>query len=265
MKLSEIIAQETGMPPEHVIGHARIARWTPEVFREQMQREGWPERFHEAIEEGIRRSAEERSSKRLADALHDGPAAMARLSMAERVELVDPRLQNTAESYDPDNESRLLCGPTALGKSMAAVCVIERALRAMIARGLRRNLTGEASYIYETIVTTSVQPILWVRAAALPSARLQAKLGTGEADLVHNAMQADFLVLDDLGWESKRAGADDVIGEVMQARYDAGKPSLTTTGLRYEQAIERYGEAYVRRLVECRGNKGKVVDLWPRA
>jgi DNA replication protein DnaC len=81
---------------------------------------------------------------------------------------------------------------------------------------------------------------------------------------VSRAVTARFLVLDDLGWESRRSNADDVVCEVIAARYDAGRITYATTGLRIGQLEERYSSAVVRRLLESGGLKGKVIDCWPK-
>ena len=82
--------------------------------------------------------------------------------------------------------------------------------------------------------------------------------------MVAEAKRTHVLFLDDVGWESRRAGADDVISEVIASRYDSGYPTYVTSGLTLAGFTERYGDAIVRRIVECGGMSGKVVDLWPR-
>jgi DNA replication protein DnaC len=105
--------------------------------------------------------------------------------------------------------------------------------------------------------------IAWFRATDLPRAVLQCKLGEEPAD-VKKAMEADFLVLDDLGWESRRADADSVLTDVLMVRYDTGRPTLVTSGLTFEEFRSRYRDPIIRRIVECAGVNGDVIDLWPK-
>jgi hypothetical protein len=128
-----------------------------------------------------------------------------------------------------------------------------------------RILNGGARAWVTDAVSSLPRPLFrWVRAYDLPNARLEHSFGEGEADLVRAASTAELLFLDDLGWESRRAGADDVVMEVLGARYDAGRITVATTGMPTKQLVDRYGEAVVRRIVESGGMPGKVLDLWPK-
>jgi DNA replication protein DnaC len=176
------------------------------------------------------------------------------MGVDELAKLVTPELKAEALLYDPfKNGGRLVCGPTGVGKSVAGVAALRRA------HGLRPANMNE---LWDK--DNLGRSLLWVRAFDLPNARLLLKgLGEGEAPLVAAAITADFLVLDDLGWESRRAGADDVVTEVIAARYDAGRITYATTGLTLAKFTERYGSAIARRLTETAGIRGEVVDLWP--
>jgi DNA replication protein DnaC len=177
------------------------------------------------------------------------------MGVEELGKLVAPNLRPEALEYDPFKAGgRLVCGPTGVGKSVAGIAALRRM------NGLK---PANMNDLWEK--DEAGRRCVWVRAFSLPNARLEVGLGEGEAPLVASAVAADFLVLDDLGWESKRAGADDVVTEVIAARYDTGRITYATTGLTLAKFIDRYGSAVARRLVESGGIKGKVVDLWTEA
>ena len=101
-----------------------------------------------------------------------------------------------------------------------------------------------------------------MRSFDLVNARLHSAFGKGEAEVVSWAIKAQFTVIDDLGWESKRANADDVVLEVIAMRYDAGLPTYVSTGLKLDDLIGRYGDAVVRRIQQAGGKPGKVLTAW---
>ncbi len=233
---------------------ARFAGWHPERFAaEAQQPAGLRERFAAAVDVGVAADLARRIDRRVLEALADGPKALATFGVDELAKLVTPELQAEALLYEPFKMGgRLVCGPTGIGKSVAGVAALRRA------HGLRPANMNE---LWDKDNLGRV--CLWVRAFGLPNARLANGLGGGEAPLVAAAVAADFLVLDDLGWESRRAGADDVVTEVIAARYDAGRITYATTGLTFDKFTDRYGSAIARRLTETAGLKGEVVDLWP--
>jgi hypothetical protein len=233
---------------------ARFAGWHPERFaQEARQPDGLRARFAEAVEAGVAADLARRIDRFMLEALTDGPRALATMGVDELAKLVSNELQAEALMYDPFKMGgRLICGPTGLGKSVAGVAALRRS------HGLR---PADMNALWDKDNLGRV--CLWVRAFGLPNARLANGLGGGEAPLVASAIAADFLVLDDLGWESRRAGADDVVTEVIAARYDAGRITYATTGLTYQKFVDRYGSAIARRITETAGVKGEVVDLWP--
>jgi DNA replication protein DnaC len=201
-------------------------------------------RFAAAVRLGSVAEQERRIERQMKAILGSGPAALAGLSVEALAKLSkDQRLARLAREYEPQRDGgRVVCGPTSIGKSTTAAAIV------------RRRLQPKAPAAAQH----------WARAFDLPNARLGHGLGDGEAPAVERAIAADFLVLDDLGWESKRAGADDVVTEVIAARYDAGRITFATTGLHLDQLEARYSSAVVRRLLEAGGLKGKVIDCWPK-
>lgn len=237
---------------------AAIAGWNGARFKAEAEVMGIAIRFREAVKTGAQERAWAAETGCMIEILKTGPVALAGLNQTSLVKLIpETILGATSGRYDPFSEGgRLVLGPTGTGKSVTGVCVLRRLL------GVRASDYAPRSERIDCYARREHRVMAYVRAFDLPNARLALKLGTGEADLVDRAARADFLVLDDIGWESKRAGADDVVLEVIAARYDAGKPTYATTGLRLEQFEQRYGSAVVRRLTEAGGLPGAVIDLW---
>jgi DNA replication protein DnaC len=102
--------------------------------------------------------------------------------------------------------------------------------------------------------------VTWVVARDLAAATMAYPLGKGTCPAVEQAQEADVLVLDDLGLERDHGA----ILDVMQARYQFGRVTWVTSGLNVVQLVERYGEAFYRRLVEMNGTAGKVVTAFSK-
>lgn len=236
------------------VRRARFAGWHPARFDEELKvPEGLPARFAADVRAGVAVDLDRRIDRYMRDLLIDGPIALAKYSVEQLATFVNPKLQAEALTYDPFTAGgRLIAGPTGVGKSVAGIAVLRRM------HGLQ---PANMNKLYDE--ANDGNGCAWVRAFELPNARLENRLGDGEAELVTEAIKARFLVLDDLGWESKRAGADDVVVEVIAARYDAGRPTYATTGLTLPKFTDRYGTAIGRRLTDAGGLKGTVVNLWP--
>lgn len=253
-EVTETVCPVLDIDREELVRRSRIAGWRLWTWTDELAEPGWEQRFADALDAGKQRLAEQKRQTiafRVGHALTDGPFALGSLSMTELLERIDAKLRPLAEQLSPEHGGRLICGPTGIGKTTALVA----ATRRLIADNVEhpdpsRPLAGV--------------DLRWVRAADLPIARLGLGLGHGEAELVERARNCQILCLDDLGWESRRAGADDVIGEVIAYRYDTGRVTWVTTGLKPEQVVEKYGEAFTRKICEAGAKPGKVLDLWPK-
>lgn len=254
--LAEQLCAELGIEPDEFMERCRLAKWKAARFREELATDGWQERFAAAVTDG----REEILSGRMHRALRYGPLALSEARFSELLGRIDAKLRPLAEGLRPEHGGRLICGPTGCGKTSALVAVVRRLETERPLLGPNSN--DDIDALLEGM--RRLPEVVWVRAQDLPVARLAHALGKGEAELVENAKHAGILVLDDLGWESARAGAADVVVEVLAERYDHGRITWATTGLRPEQLSERYGDALVRRVCETGGRAGKVVDLWPK-
>lgn len=160
--------------------------------------------------------AEDQARERARQAARE--ARRARIA-AKRAELearpgVHPRLLEAVRRRP--TPSALLLGPTGVGKTTAALW-------------LRAGLAGP-----------------WRHARELAACERRHPLGEGEPPALSEACSAPVLYLDDLGTEDVRDVA--VLQHVLERRYAAGLPTVTTTGLTRDQLTERYGAATVRRL-----------------
>jgi DNA replication protein DnaC len=207
------------------------------------------------------RAIEKKTSELLRDMLAPfGPVVVAewpRDALLARVKV--DSLRKLATSYNPPKHGgRVVSGPTGLGKSLAAVATIRR----VWCRPLAEQFFADNYGFMQALLAGRQPRILWARAFDLPNARLQQKFGTGESTLVERAKRADFLVLDDLGRESKRAGAEDVVEEIVFDRYDSGRLTIVTTGLRVADLLARYGDAVVRKVTESGNLTGAALALF---
>lgn len=236
-----------------LIARLRLVRWTRERLRAELVSPRWPRSLDEACAAAL----DERGDQTVRSVLASGPSALLERTDAELFDRVHPHLHRLAREYDPTRDGgRIIDGPTGVGKSTTGVLVTRR-----LGRAAARRLGPVPLAEYCPAIAGQ---IAWARACDLPVARLSHGLGDGDPELVARAKHAVFLVLDDLGWESSRAGADDVLPEVVAHRYDHGRITLATTGLRPEQLAAKYSDAFVRRLLEAGGKAGCIVDLWPK-
>jgi hypothetical protein len=247
-----------GLSHQELVQRAKLAGWPPARFADELATPGWEGRFRAAVEAAVANASEEALTR----LLRHGAASLASKSQLLAA-VPDRRLQNFAREYDPQaHGGRIIAGPTGIGKTLGCVALLRRMVEWQI---LTRGARAWTSLGFDfAIGKVAPHPFRWVRAYDLPNARLEHGFGEGEAELVSEASKAEFLILDDLGWESRRAGADDVVMEVLAARYDAGLVTVATTGLRVSELSERYGDAVVRRIVESGGKPGRVLDLWPQ-
>lgn len=142
----------------------------------------------------------------------------------------------------------LLLGPTGSGKS--TVCAI--LFRQLLAHGVRHG--GEA--------WERARFMAWFRADDLAEAKREHPLGKGEAPDMMRASRARLLVLDDAGWDRDPTACS----VVLAARYEAGLPTIITSGKTELELIAHYGAAVVRRMTETGGGRpgGGLMARFPK-
>lgn len=133
-----------------------------------------------------------------------------------------------AHIKDTPEANIVFSGATGVGKSVAAAIVVRS-----------RNVR-----------------CCWYAARDLCEKVRQWPLGKGEPEDIERAKGAGLLVLDDLGLESADHGT---LLSIIEARYWKALPTITTTGLGTDELIEKYGEAFYRRLLNCGPHKGRLV------
>jgi DNA replication protein DnaC len=166
---------------------------------------------------------------------------------SERVQ--DPRLRRAAEQYRVEKNGNLvLLGPAGCGKTMVVASIIKRLCAEAV-----------AAFVSDSSKLEYAARVVWTTAADLHNSRRQHRLGEGEAPDFLRAETAPLLVLDELGQEM----ADDRwLLEFLNARYNRGLPTITTSGLTLPELEKRYGVGAVRRLVEP---TGQFLDLFNAA
>lgn len=161
-----------------------------------------------------------------------------------RVELIRriaPALFIVAENWDWSSPNLVLLGQSGAGKTTAAAYLI----RKLCADGVRQG--GEPFDL--------ARLIRWQECRELSALVRESRLGTGTPEAITRCQNARLLVLDDLGAHDDRSALE----RVLNARYERGWPTITTSGLTPDELQRDLGEAIFRRLVEMRGRKGRVV------
>lgn len=202
------------------------------------------------------RRIDEQDEQVAQQALYEGPRALSKLCNGALLACIrSPELRQWADTYATEDGGKLIIGPTSIGKTSAVVWAVKRVVKLSRAE-FRKN--AEAVGVPGPI--GKGLSVCWTRAVELASARLQHGLGEGEAPMIRKAEDARLLVIDDLGWETR----SDTLEAVLACRYDRGLPTLVTSGKTAGELVERYGQAFLRRIVESRGEWGAVLDLFPK-
>lgn len=185
-----------------------------------------------------RPSDEERVARRKASALQSAieqavakvpPAyAGAELDAAWLSELVGGAALTRAREAFLERAGALV-GPPGSGKSSLAAAIFKHAAR--------QERETQRLYWYR-----------WISSHKLAKARAGQPLGEGEAPLVEAALDASFLVLDELGGEDPRYAS--AVAEVLYERYEQQRVTWVTTGVGPKEIATRYGGGIARRVFE---------------
>lgn len=146
--------------------------------------------------------------------------------------------------------STAFVGPPGSGKTSLAVAAFRTVVEAaalegpMPMPGLTRRGDGLTHRMFS--------------AHALAKARAFHPLGEGEAPAVLAALNADLLLLDELGGEDARYASS--VTEVIYERHAANRPTWITTGVDPKAIATRYGGGIARRVFE----EAKVFQLGKR-
>lgn len=157
-----------------------------------------------------------------------------------------PRALAAVSSWRWGSGNLVLLGKTGTGKTSAAAWLV-------------RKLCAQATQCGGEALQRALL-IRWQSCRDLSEVGRETKLGTGTPEVVQRCQYARLLVLNDLGIDDDRK----TLERVLDARYERGWPTITTTGLRARgvNSLEAaLGDALTRRLVECGSDRGTFVDL----
>lgn len=108
--------------------------------------------------------------------------------------------------------------------------------------------SGKTSLAVACLRAVESPGVMYVPAASLERARIEHPAGRGEAPLVHRAMTAPLVLIDDLGQDKPTSIS--AIEAVLLERHNAELPTWVTTGLTESEIEARYGAGVSRRLTE---------------
>lgn len=184
-----------------------------------------------------------------------------RARRAELEQRAHERMRSVANGWWFDGPNLLILGPTGVGKTSGAALIVRRliedAIRTPVAfeRDARRHWRGCGSSFELAGL------IRWQGCRELSTAMREHPLGQGTPEAIARCQNARLLVLDDIG------GSDDpgALERVLNARYERGWPTITTSGLSTRDLAATFGDAMVRRMLQRRGRDGLVVSLFERS
>jgi len=172
--------------------------------------------------------------------------------------ITDPRLRAFAERFDPEQHGgALVLGPTGIGKTIAALCLMLRCMAKQARDAFESDLT-----VPFTEITTPRCAKSWASYDARDLGNAMQHTGLSDADhaSITRAKTADFLILEDLGWE--RGFHVEALIDIAAPRYRRCLPTIVTSGERHDVLRERYTDAVLRRFWNIDGKDGAIVDCW---
>lgn len=184
------------------------------------------------------------------DTLHDGPRLYRRRCDCERAEEIEEKigalqdrciesvkfrlvtfadddgtdrktgeiLRRYAEKWadmQRENIGLLLHGEVGGGKTFYSACIANAIIEA-VARD------GWAYGKHAPVRMTTVQAL---------RDEMQTDYGSKKARVLDEVREIDLLILDDFGFEKKTTAADELLFDIINARYESGKPLIVTTNL----------------------------------
>lgn len=131
--------------------------------------------------------------------------------------------KNYANNFSEDSPSLFLFGGTGLGKTFLSSCIANKLLK-----DGRNVVFGSILDLFRKI----------------ESEHFGRSLGN-TADIIINA---ELVILDDLGSEFQTSFTDSVLYEILNDRLNLGKPTIISTNLTMEELNKKYNERIVSRL-----------------
>jgi len=180
---------------------------------------------------------------RLKGVLEQLPIGMHRATRQELESRIDERVLRAVLGWRWGSGNLVLMGATGCGKTSGAAHLV-------------RRLCFEAA-IHGGQAFELASLIRWQSCRDLSEVGRETRLGTGTPEPVQRCQYARLLVLNDLGAHDDRG----TLERVLDARYERGWPTVTTTGLGAAQLEQAFGDALSRRIFECGANRGAFVEV----
>lgn len=184
------------------------------------------------------------------DSLHDGPILFRRRCDCEREEEIEAEIERLrgqciesdkfrcvtfadddrsdrktgeilrryAEKWaemQKENIGLLLHGEVGGGKTFWTACIANAIIADEARKGTKGGWRG---------------PVLLTTAQALRD-KAQKDYGSQKARVLDSVREVGLLILDDFGFEKKTSASDELLFDIINARYDSGKPLIVTTNL----------------------------------
>jgi hypothetical protein len=189
--------------------------------------------------------AQERHAK-LRPVLEQLPDGMHRATRQELEARIEPRLLRAVLGWNWGSGNLVLMGATGCGKTSAAAHLVRRLCSEGAKEGRKPfELAGM---------------IRWQSCRDLAEIGRETRLGSGTPEAIQRCQYARLLVLNDLAAPSHKEDQA-TLERVLDARYERGWPTITTTGLNAAQLKAAFGDALNRRIFECGANRGKFVEI----
>ena len=129
-----------------------------------------------------------------------------------------------ADSFSPASESILMFGNTGLGKTHLSLAIADTVLK----KGF--------SVIYDSVINI------------LRNIEKEHFSFEHSSEIIDMIMDAELLILDDLGTEYETKFYNSTIYNIINTRINRRKPTIISTNLNYESIRERYDERIVSRI-----------------
>lgn len=173
---------------------------------------------------------------------------------AEKV--TDRRVVAIAERWTPSKGSLLLLGPSGSGKTSAMARALIRLRAERVQELLAKPKDQQAASDLDEIARMT-----WTGALDIYRSLKGHRLGSGEEpEALALAAAAPITVVDDVGQEPDRIAPE--IFDLVDRRYARKRPTIITSGLTEPAFVQRYGDAFFRRLTE--DGVGFLIDAHPK-
>jgi hypothetical protein len=189
--------------------------------------------------------AQERHLK-LRTVLEQLPAGMHRATRQELEGRIEKRILRAVLAWQWGGGNLVLMGATGCGKTSGAAHLVRRLC-------FEGAINGGKDFELASMIR-------WQSCRDLSEVGRETRLGSGTPEVIQRCQHARLLILNDLAPPSHKEDQA-TLERVLDARYERGWPTITTTGLGSAQLNAAFGDALSRRIFECGANRGKFVEI----